>query len=360
MTEPVAVPRPRRPGRGVVAAVLAASVLLGVATGAMVATARDRPNSPGSVPTTARPTPTPSATTTYAPLPRSAAPLDDDQFVVPRGPKDDTRLYLARVAGPVAPQRLSSPKGEKVNSPTLSADRRTLIYVDRTTQRLRTMAADGSHDQQLFDGLPTRCDEIWHVSWSRTDPTTLVIRCTSASGPNRLMVIDLEGTVIRMLADPHEYLDDPVISPDGQLVAYWAADASSGSPGGGAIYTRRVDGSDAPRRLTRPTAGRDADPAWSPDGSQIAFRRRISERDLDVFRMRSDGSGETRVVGGPSTDEKPLWSPDGRQLMIISNRTDSGEVGSTDDLYLVDAAGGRLEPLGLGAAEISTPVWSAR
>jgi len=212
---------------------------------------------------------------------------------------------------------------------------------------------------QLFDGLPARCDEIGHVSWSRVDQATLVIRCTSAlDGPDRLMVIDLNGTVLRMLDDQHTRLDDPVISPDGRSVAYWAADGS-GRPGGGGIYVRDIAGTTQPQRLTRDVAGRDADPAWSPDGDSIAFRRRSGEN-LDVYAMDSDGGDEHRVVGGPAEDEKPLYSPDGRQLMVVSNRTADGQPGDTDDVYLVDVDGGTLKPLGLEAATISTPVWSNR
>ena len=365
MTTPGVPATPRRPRRSVVLSVLAASIVAGVAAGAVVANAGDLPDpqptpSSSSASASASVTPTATSTSTYEPLPQSDAPLGEDQFVVPRGPDDDTRLYLANVSGEGKPRKLSSPKDHHVNSPTLSADRRTLIYVDRTAQRLRTMAADGSDDRQLFDGLPTRCDQIWHVSWSRTDQNSLVIRCTSANGPNRLMVIGLDGTVIRMFDDQHDHLDDPVISPDGQSVAYWASDGSDKSPGGGAIYTRALDGSGTPKRLTATVTGRDADPAWSPDGSQIAFRRRIVDDNLDVYRMNSDGSDERRVVKGPAVDEKPLWSPDGSQLMIISNRTPDGERGDSDDVYLVDVEGGSLKPLGLRSETISTPVWSSR
>lgn len=358
MTEPAVVLRPRRPRRGVVAAVLVVSVGAGVAAGAMVATAGDRP-APGPGASTTSSTPTPSGTTTYPPLPAASAPLSEDQFVVPRGPANGTRLFVADING-TRPRKLPSPAKRRVNSPTLSPDRRTLIYVDRTLGRLRTMGVDGTGDHQLFDGLPIGCDEIGHVSWNRVDPTTLVIRCTSSAGPDRLMVIDLNGAVRQMLDDPHTHLDDPVISPDGLSVAYWAANGSSDGPGGGGIYTRDLAGKTAPRGLTREVAGRDADPAWSPDGGAIAFRRRSSNENLDVYAMSSDGSDEHRVVGGPAADAKPLYSPDGRQLMIISNRTADGEPGSTSDLYLVDAGGGELQPLGLTAVTISTPVWSAR
>jgi Tol biopolymer transport system component len=92
----------------------------------------------------------------------------------------------------------------------------------------------------------------------------------------------------------------------------------------------------------------------------IAFRRRGSNDNFDVYVMRSNGSGVRRVVTGPAVDEKPAWSPDGRQLMIISNSDGSGEPGESFDVYLVDLDGGEAQPLGLTANVVLTPVWSYR
>jgi Tol biopolymer transport system component len=63
----------------------------------------------------------------------------------------------------------------------------------------------------------------------------------------------------------------------------------------------------------------------------IAFRRRTSADNFDVYLMRADGSGVRPVATGPAVEEKPSWSPDGRQMMIISNRDASGKQGKTYD-----------------------------
>jgi len=187
----------------------------------------------------------------------------------------------------------------------------------------------------------------------------MVVQCRAEDRPDRLLVIKLDGTVVRELKTGRPRIEDPMISPDGRTVAYWAT-AMEGGPNGGSIYTLALDGSSPPVRLTNRSAGSDADPTWSPDGSMIAFRRRVASDNFDVYVMRSDGSGVRPVATGPAVEEKPTWSPDGSQLMIISNRTASGRPGRTYDLYVLDADGGEPHPLGLSANVVLTPVWSYR
>jgi TolB protein len=241
----------------------------------------------------------------------------------------------------------------------LSADRRTIIYINYAAGSLRAMAADGSGDRSLIKPQQRNCGEITRASWSPADESIMVVECRAEDRPDRLLVIKLDGTVIRELRTDARRVEDPTISPDGRTVAYWADDDTDG-PNGGSIYTLAMDGSSEPVRLTDRRAGSDADPAWSPDGSMIAFRRRGPNDNFDVYVMRSDGSDVRPVATGPAVEEKPAWSPDGRELMIISNRDASGEPGESYDVYVLDVDGGTPRPLGLTANVVLTPVWSYR
>jgi Tol biopolymer transport system component len=81
----------------------------------------------------------------------------------------------------------------------------------------------------------------------------------------------------------------------------------------------------------------DLEPAWSPDGSKIAF---AGLRD-DVFLMNPDGSGAERVTRGPGFNEQPAWSPDGTRIVFISTRgsaVDCGELCSPE-LFIMNADG---------------------
>ena len=52
----------------------------------------------------------------------------------------------------------------------------------------------------------------------------------------------------------------------------------------------------------------DYRPAWSPDGSKIAFESDRGAND-EIYVMNADGTGETNVTNNPAGDYWPAWSP---------------------------------------------------
>jgi TolB protein len=50
-----------------------------------------------------------------------------------------------------------------------------------------------------------------------------------------------------------------------------------------------------------------ADPMWSPDGSQIAFRQHAGGN-ADIYVMNSDGSGVKQLTTHPAHDDNPAWA----------------------------------------------------
>jgi Tol biopolymer transport system component len=110
----------------------------------------------------------------------------------------------------------------------------------------------------------------------------------------------------------------------------------------------------------------DDDPAWSPDGTQIAFRRRVpngtNAGNFDVYVMAADGTGLRAIAETPAQDFKPIWSPDSKNLLIISNRKSAqGEPGKTYDLWLTRVSDTEvLANLGLKAKQITKPFWTLR
>ncbi|HEY1337401.1 MAG TPA: hypothetical protein VGF59_07810 [Bryobacteraceae bacterium] len=108
-------------------------------------------------------------------------------------------------------------------------------------------------------------------------------------------------------------------SPDGKLVAYSARDGSKVSAFH--IFTRPLSGG-APKQLTS-GAGNDVAPAWSPDGSSLAFLRTEDGRS-EYFTIPFDGGPERKVADfeGVPDEAQPqpaiAWSRDGRSLYVVA------------------------------------------
>ncbi len=77
-----------------------------------------------------------------------------------------------------------------------------------------------------------------------------------------------------------------------------------------------ADGSN-PVNLTEHPSN-DHCPAWSPDGTRIAFHS-DREGESDLYIMYADGTGVTRLTHGPGRNLAPDWSPDGTRLAFTAN-----------------------------------------
>jgi Tol biopolymer transport system component len=310
------------------------------------------PSAPGS----------PSAPTGPAALP-AGAPLAPNLILVPMRTEDDDEdarpLYLVDSNGGADPTPLPGPDGKLAN-PMLQKDRTSIIFLEGGV--LHVMASDGNDERDLADREPAGCENVAGASWSQGDASTMVIACRLSKNNFQMLVVDTNGRLIRRLDAGEKRFDDVTISPDGQTVLYWASDSTVGD--GGSLFTLPLVGTGAPKQITSDASGLDGDPCWSPDGSQIAFRRLVGGvgGNADVYVMNADGSGQRAVAETEASDIKPTWSPDGKNLLIVSNRKSAfGNAGKTWDLWLTRLSDGEvLGNLDLEADEITTPTWTFR
>ena len=132
---------------------------------------------------------------------------------------------------------------------------------------------------------------------------------------------------------------------------------SSYRDGESKIFTINADGSGLVRVST--SRFRDTRPAWSPDGTRIAFVRRTSHSDHEIFVMNADGKEVTKLTNRPgSVESQPAWSPDGSRIAFISNeRPTVNTLYGRFHVWLMNADGTGLTLLTDIGGGNSSPTW---
>jgi PKD repeat protein len=112
----------------------------------------------------------------------------------------------------------------------------------------------------------------------------------------------------------------------------------------GGLALMRPDGSHQVQLTSDST---DMEPAWSPDGYQIAF-----SRSSDIHVISAAGGTPTNLTNNPARDSSPAWSPDGERIAFVSTR------GGPLELYLMNADGTGVARLTGNVTGTGRPAWS--
>ena len=145
----------------------------------------------------------------------------------------------------------------------------------------------------------------------------------------------VSGATFRRLTNMPGAENSPSLSPDGQTVAF--VHRSGSKPD---IWIQRAGGRN-PIDLT-PNCDRESySPAFSPDGTLIAYGAQCGEGGL--FVMGATGENSRRLT---SVGSNPAWSPDGREI-LYSTELVAGPYGrnGTSEIWAVDIGSGKTRKL---------------
>jgi TolB protein len=179
----------------------------------------------------------------------------------------------------------------------------------------------------------------------------------------RLAAVPAAGGIARRLTSgPYDAM--PTLSPDGRRIAFVRLMRSL-PEATVSLYTVDRLGRRAKQLLSD---GFDISPAWSPDGKTIAFSRLAGPSlpidEATLYLADADGSNVRPLGEAPVKGVSPAWSPDGRKLAFVSLADHNGAVCPADscpasgEIYVVGSDGTGLTRLTASKADDEHPTWS--
>ena len=248
------------------------------------------------------------------------------------------------------PVQVTGGAGTKLH-PAWSPDGRSLVFAEADRG-----LSDPNFDLYVLgpDGLerltetPTREAS---PAWS-PDGTTIAFESDETGIPEIWAIHRLSGQRVALTVDRLADLT-PEWSPDGRRLLFTSKEDLYCSPTDPSCERHLFVLDVATGRITQLTSGRsyNGDPAWSPDGTTIAFSSNRGGGDYDIWAMEVDGGGLRRLTRAPGLDLNPAWSPDGRFIAFTSLRDGNYEI------YVMRADGSHERNLTRDPANDYTPAW---
>jgi TolB protein len=230
-----------------------------------------------------------------------------------------------------------------------------------------TMRADGSEQRLISTGTGrTTCGFFFPDGRRVIYATTHLAAPGCPPPPDRsqgyvwplystwdIVAADADGSHVTRLTDNDVYDAECAISPDGRTIVF-----TSLRDGDLDLYLMDTDGRNVRRLTSEP--GYDGGAFFSWDGRSIVFRASrpqtraeledyrallkqglVRPKQLDIYSMKADGTGLTRVTQLAGANFAPFMHPNGRQIIFASNHHDAA--GRSFALYLVNVDGSGLE-----------------
>ena len=226
--------------------------------------------------------------------------------------RDGSALSWLSYDGTAASLVVAAPDGSRARTTLLVEDAQASVSYALSADGTRVAwfkpAPPGPTESPQPDGAPTPNDsrvDLWAAPLDGGEAARIVAASTI----------------------PGESYGSPLWSPDGRLIAFgvFVRDAATGEARRTAIDVVAADGSGRHRLTTRSGLLEDG-MSWSPDGGYLAYAGlpegptasaptggglRLADQQRDLYIVGADGTGDRALTVTAPTEHDPAWSPDG-------------------------------------------------
>jgi len=135
----------------------------------------------------------------------------------------------------------------------------------------------------------------------------------------QLIVADADGEAPQVILERERPIMSPAWSPDGSMLAYVSFESKLS-----AVYVQNVRTGQRSRVSAR--AGINGAPAWSPDGKKLALTLGGSGGNLDIYLLDLATQQPRRLTDDPGIDTEAAFTPDGSAIYFTSDRSGNPQI----------------------------------